>query len=295
MKAGRSKYIAPCILFLCGCAGTPVALGLHGSACSERIRCGPVSHVDAEGSSFFSQAGVEGAFVVMRERDQVITVVNPEIAQRGFLPASTFKIANTLIGLETGVIPDEQFSLRWDGIHREGPKEWDRDHVLQSALMFSVVWFYQEIARRIGAERMQAELNAFNYGNHNIEGGIDSFWLTGGLRISPREQVDFLHRLHVGSLPVAPEHVALVERLTVLDARVGTVLRGKTGLTLQDGVRVAWLVGSVTDARGEFYEYAMLILAKPENDAQTLPLRRSLTRKLLVRSGILPSEMIDEP
>jgi beta-lactamase class D len=94
---------------------------------------------------------------------------------------------------------------------------------------------------------------------------------------------------------VTPEHVALVERLTILDARQGTVLRGKTGLTTQEGIRVAWLVGSVTDAKGAYHEYATLVLAKPEDDAKTLPLRRSLTRKFLVRAGVLPPAMTEEP
>jgi beta-lactamase class D len=245
--------------------------------------------VDEGGAEVFRAASVEGAFVLLDTSRGVTTVINPEIASQGFLPASTFKIPNTLIGLDTGVIPDEHFALKWDGVKRS-VTEWNRDHNLTSAMRHSAVWFYQEIARRIGPGRMQKGVSALAYGNRDISGGIDQFWLDGGLRISPREQVDFIRRLEASELPVPPEHRAIVRRLITLEERPGVTLRGKTGLTIQGDRAVGWLVGSV-DKGGATFIYATLLLAPERELSRMIPLRHTVARRLLARHGVLPADM----
>lgn len=202
----------------------------------------PAEEVDNDAFALFREKNVDGAFVLLDLSTRALVVVNPAQASSGYLPASTFKIPNTLVGLETGVIPDASFSLKWDGKVRGFPgpdgavkpiAEWNRDHDLPSAMKYSAVWFYQEVARRIGPERMSRHIGAFGYGNRDTSGAIDSFWLDGKLRISPREQVEFLRKLHQGELPVKPDHVTLVKKLIELESEGGVTLRGKTGLTRQ--------------------------------------------------------------
>src|SRR5207302_1318723 len=120
---------------------------------------------------------------------------------QAMLPASTFKIPNSVIALETGVVGDpDKDVFKWDGVVRsiEG---WNRDHTLRSAIAASAVPVYQEIARRIGAERMQKYVDLFEYGNRDIGGGVDQFWLTGNLRIDPIQQIDFVDRLRREAQP----------------------------------------------------------------------------------------------
>ncbi|MGB1275197.1 MAG: penicillin-binding transpeptidase domain-containing protein [Nannocystaceae bacterium] len=240
--------------------------------------------VDTQASQIFRDHGFEGAFVLFDPANAIRREVNPEAAGIGHLPASTFKVPNTLIGLETGVIPDVTFSLPWDGKHRS-VKPWNRDHDLASAMKYSVVWFYQEVARRIGESRMQQWVDRFAYGNRNIGGGIDEFWLAGELRISAREQVDFLARLSAGELPVAPENVEVLDEITTLEATDRYVLRGKTGLTLEADTTVGWLVGSVQSASGTVF-FATLLLTEGEQYSRVMPARLKLTRELLARYGI---------
>lgn len=242
---------------------------------------------DPGGQELFRENGVDGAFVLLDEQRGALSIVNPEIASKGYVPASTFKIPNTLIGLTTGVIPDEHFSLPWDGKKRD-VDAWNRDHDLASAMKFSVVWFYQEVARRIGATRMQHHVDAFAYGNRQVSSPIDRFWLDGALRITPLEQVDFLRRLKAGALPVRPEHVALVLRLITLEENKDLVLRGKTGLQIQGDRLVGWLVGFV-DRGGASYVYATLVLAPASEARRIIPLRLELTKQLLARRGVLPA------
>ncbi len=133
------------------------------------------------------------------------------------MPASTFKIPNSIIALETGVVEDPDKDIfKWDGVKRS-IEAWNKDHTLRSAIAVSAVPVYQEIARRIGPERMQKYVDLMDYGNRDIGGGIDQFWLTGNLRIDPMQQIDFLDRLHRGVLPVSRRSQELVRDIIAGD------------------------------------------------------------------------------
>jgi beta-lactamase class D len=233
-------------------------------------------------TKLFADNKVEGTFVILDPKTGEIQTTDAKLAETGFLPASTYKLPNTLIGLETGVVPDEHFALAWDGKDRGRP-EWNRDQDLVSALRDSVVWFYQEIARRVGERRMQAWLDKLGYGNRKPTCAgkpcIDEFWLRGDLRITPLEQVTFLYRLRAGALPVSAAHRDLL--LRILPDQGGFV--GKTGTTRQDGHVIAWLVGYAGDR-----PYALLLRA-PEGDLDRVTaLRRGLAEALLREAHALP-------
>lgn len=182
------------------------------------------------------------------------------------LPASTFKIPNALIALDAGVLKDEKITLKWDG-QKRWMKDWNRDHALPTAMWYSVVWYFQDIAIQVGADRYRTYLSAFNYGNADPSGDVRRFWLDGPLRISPREQVTFLASVYEGKLRVAPRAVDIVkatlelrgeakehvrERLPFVDQIPETVvLSGKTGSAMPDEKPfgpldvVGWFVGAV--------------------------------------------------
>lgn len=280
----RPLPLTASLLALVGaCSGTPTPPASQPAAVAPRPH--PVV-VDAAGYDLFKAAGVDGAFVLLDTKRDVLTVVNPAEAGRRHLPASTFKIPNTLIGLETGVIPATGLRLPWDGTKR-WLDAWNRDHDLPSAMKHSVVWYYQEVARRVGPRRMRALVGAFAYGNRDTgsDQANDRFWLDGPIAIAPLEQVDFLERMRSGKLPVKPAHVALVRRIITLDERPGLVLQGKTGLGHEDDRAVGWLVGYVEKDRRS-YVYATLVLAPRAETKRVMPLRRELTEQLLARRGL---------
>lgn len=241
---------------------------------------------DEEGLALFRERGVTGSFVLLDVATRAKTVVGREDAEARHVPFSTFKIPNTLIGLETGVIGDEHFSLTWDGREREFA-DWNRDQDLASAMQRSTVWFYQEVARRIGAERMRAWVSKLDYGNREVSGPIDAFWLDdGSLRITAHEEVEHIRRLLAGELPVRDESRRIVERI-VPSERVGdAVVHGKTGLGFESGRAMGWIVGWVD--RGEARSIFATHVEAPKTDiARLMPLRRELTHALLARYGVL--------
>lgn len=158
----------------------------------------------------FTDLGTAGTFVGYKVEDYLIIASDKERSGEAKLPASTFKIPNSLIALETGVVTDpDKDVFPWDGVKRS-IEVWNKDHTLRSAIAVSAVPVYQEIARRIGQERMQKYVDLFDYGNRDIGGGIDQFWLTGALRIDPVEQVDFVDRLRRRALPISKRSQDLV-------------------------------------------------------------------------------------
>ena len=203
------------------------------------------SEIRADLAKRFAAEDTVGTFVGYKVDDYLIIASDKNRSGEAMLPASTFKIPNSVIALETGVVEDPNKDIfKWDGVVRsiEG---WNKDHTLRTALSASAVPVYQEIARRIGAERMQKYLDLFEYGNRDIGGGIDQFWLTGNLRIDPVQQVDFVDRLRRGVLPVGKRSQELVRDILPVTKVGDAVIRAKTGLLGAELGKpsLGWLVG----------------------------------------------------
>jgi beta-lactamase class D len=195
----------------------------------------------------FFDLGTEGTFVGYKVDDYLIIASDKVRSGEAKLPASTFKIPNSLIALETGVVVDpDKDVFKWDGVTRS-IEAWNKDHTLRSAIAASAVPVYQEIARRIGQERMQKYVDLFEYGNRDIGGGIDQFWLTGNLRIDPIQQVDFVDRLRRGVLPVSKRSQELVRDILPVTKVGDATIRAKSGLLGAEVGKpsLGWLVGWV--------------------------------------------------
>ena len=206
---------------------------------------------------YYAEEGVSGCFVLYDLQAQTYTIHNPAQADSLFLPASTFKICNSLIALETGVAPDVDFMLPWDSVERQVPA-WNQDTDMRMGFRNSTVWYYQEIARRIGQERMDAWLEKLKYGNAEASGGIDLFWLTGGLRTTPRQQVEFITRLVGNELPLSQRSMDLVKEIMVYDETETYTLRAKTGWGFMGEENIGWFVGYV-EKGGNIHVFANCI------------------------------------
>lgn len=205
----------------------------------------PRSEIRQDLAKHFTDAGTVGTFVGYKTDDYLIVASDTDRSGEAVLPASTFKIPNSVIALETGVVGDPDKDIfKWDGVQRS-IEAWNRDHTLRSAIAVSAVPVYQEIARRIGEERMQKYVDLFEYGNRDIGGGIDQFWLTGKLRIDPIQQVDFVDRLRRGVLPASKRSQELVRDILPVTKAGESTIRAKTGLLGAEADRpsLGWLVG----------------------------------------------------
>jgi beta-lactamase class D len=246
-----------------------------------------------EWKTAFERAGVAGTMLVYDEKADRWHVFDATRARYPYLPASTFKLFNALVALDTGAVKDEYEVIRWDGVVR-GPTgapmaEWNRDNSLASGMRYSTVWFYQEVARRAGQARMQAWIDKAGYGNRDIDGDIDTFWLSGPLRISAEQQVDFLRRLADDKLPFSLRAQETVRRISITEAQPRYVLHAKTGWGTKAAQNAAsddigWYVGWV-ESGGRRWFFAMNMDIHDSDDGGK---RVPLAKQLLSTLGALP-------
>ncbi len=233
----------------------------------------------------FTEEGTAGTFVGYKVDDYLVIASDTDRSGEGQLPASTFKIPNSVIALETGVVSDpDKDVFKWDGVVRS-IEAWNRDHTMRSAIAASAVPVYQEIARRIGAERMQKFVDLFEYGNRDIGGGIDQFWLTGNLRIDPVQQIDFVDRLRRGALPVSKRSQELVCDILPVTKSGDSIIRAKSGLLGAEIGKpsLGWMVGWAEKDTAQ----TVFALNMDVREPRHIPARMKLTQECLSDIGAI--------
>lgn len=230
--------------------------------CASRIP----ADLTAIAGKFFN--GTTGALVIHDLKAGTYGRYNPARCAERFSPKSTFKIPNSLFALETGVIDSIDTIMPWD--QQRDPKQewwdsfgWSKDHTMRSAIQYSVVWFYQEIARRIGGERMKKLVNSIGYGNCDISGPIDQFWLNDTMQISADEQIEFLKKFYLGKLGFSASVTAAVKEILVRQKEDSYTLSAKTGggdlkKGKDAGRYVGWYVGYI-EKGDQVYFFALNI------------------------------------
>lgn len=217
----------------------PVFAVLALASCSDvRIKEHP------EWKTYFDHYGVEGCFEFYDNNKEMAYYYNRERCNTRYSPASTFKIFNSLVGLQTSIAPDEQMVIKWDGVQRWNP-DWNKDLTMKEAFKVSAVPYYQELARRIGREEMQHYLDTVQYGNMRIGDSIDQFWLNDTLKITADEQVGFMKRLYHGELPFNERAQRIVKSMMLQKESADYKLYYKTGWYKGGATDLLWIVGFI--------------------------------------------------
>jgi beta-lactamase class D len=196
-----------------------------------------------EWGKHYADRGIKNACFILRDNNhEAIHYYNKDRCTQRFVPASTFKIFNSLVALETAVAPDDQLVIKWDSVVRQRP-EWNKDMDMREAFKVSNLPYYQEIARRVGPTRMQHYLDTVKYGNMKMEGSIDNFWLNISLQISPDEQTGFLKRLYFSELPFSERSQRIVKTMMLQEQTPNYNLYYKTGTAPVGDKYIYWVVG----------------------------------------------------
>lgn len=201
---------------------------------------------------------------------------NDSISSTRYSPCSTFKITNSLIALESGIARDENYMIAYDSLKiprkpwwdtKEPFNHWGQDQTMRSAIRYSVVWYYQELARRIGEDKMTTFLNKINYGNNDISSGLDNFWLCGSLTISAEEQVEFLKKLYNKKLSgFSDRSQEIVKEIMLYESTEKYKLYGKTGGGDCWEDKLIGLYVGFLETDSNTYVFAMNMLVKEFND-----------------------------
>lgn len=232
-------------------------------------------------------ADVQGAVVVLDIANQKLYSNDFEWAAVQRMPASTFKIPNSIIALETGVVQDDSTLFKWDGTPRR-MKIWEQDLIFRDAFHKSCVPCYQEIARKVGATRMRQMLEKLHFGAMDVnEANIDKFWLVGESAISMLEQIDFLQRFYNSDLPISERTEGIMRKMMVIDETDSYKMSGKTGWAIRDGNNNGWFVGFI-ERDEDVYFFATNVSPNERFNMDMFPrIRGIITNKALKMLGII--------
>jgi beta-lactamase class D len=247
--------------------------------------------IDNSLAKYFEENKVQGTFGIFNNASGQFTIYNlNRFKDSAYLPASTFKIVNALIGLETGRISNEKMVIKWDGITRP-VDAWNRDLTMDSAFKLSSVPYFQEVARRIGKDTMQFWLDSIAYGqryNKAVVGRIDSFWLDNSVKITADEQVGLVKRLYFDQLPFQKRTIRVVKDIMIMEKNSNYTLAYKTGWgTLENGKALGWIVGWVEENRHPHF-FALNLEGAPETN---LEVRMNILKSILRQLGYLQGKM----
>ncbi|MBS1620841.1 MAG: class D beta-lactamase [Bacteroidetes bacterium] len=255
------------------------------------ISCSPDNvKLDKSLGKFFKESKVDGCFALMDNGSGKFTIYNlPRYRDSSFLPASTFKIVNSLIGLQTGKITNDSMVIKWDGITRK-IDTWNKDLTMYDAFRVSSVPYFQEVARRIGKDTMQAWLDTLAYGSKKIKSRVDSFWLDNSLKVTPDEELGLVKRLYFNQLPFFKYNQEIVKKAMLFESNSNYKLSYKTGWGLDEkGDNIGWMVGWIEENRHPYF--FVLNFQSPDPHIDMITIRMKLLKDILKQLGFLEGKM----
>ena len=241
-----------------------------------------------EFKSLLDSLNLHGSILIYDLKEEAYYSNDFEWAAKGQLPASTFKIANSIIALETGIVENDSTLIEWDGSARR-LAVWEQDLSLKEAFHYSCVPCYQEIARKIGLVQMRAFLDKLGYGVMRVDSSnLDLFWLAGESRINQYQQIEFLDALYQAELPISKRTSSIMKRMMIIEKTKDYTLSGKTGWSISNGLNNGWFVGFL-ETNNKIYFVASNIEPRQGFDMNTF----SSIRKPMVLEAFKRIEIID--
>jgi len=213
--------------------------------------------------NYMEENNINGTVVIESLNAHKIHIYNDKRSKERFLPASTFKIINTLIALQEKAVKDENEVIKWDG-QDKGMADWNKDQNMKSEFPISCVWFYQELAKKIENEKFKSYLKKMNYGNSKTGEHVDSFWLDGDLRISAIEQIDVLKNIYREKYTFDSKNYKILKTLMIVDKNESYIVRAKTGVVGSMSPNIGWYVGYIETNDDVIFFACNIDLMKPE-------------------------------
>ncbi len=257
------------------------------------VKCSPNNvKMDDSLAKYFTENKVDGCFALMDNGTGEFTVYNLDrYRDSSFLPASTFKIVNSLIGLQTGKIVNDSMVIKWDGVTRPF-ESWNKDLTMYEAFRASAVPYYQEVARRIGKDTMQFWLDSLSYGTKKITTAIDTFWLDNSLKITPDEELGLVKRLYFNQLPFFKTYQETVKRAMLFENNANYRLGYKTGWGFwneKTGKHFGWIVGWIEENQHPYFFVLNIESADRNFDMTTV--RMKMLKDILKQLGFFDGRM----
>ena len=273
------------LILLSTCSPSTKATKAVGPGINEKVILRP------EFKKYFDQCQVEGSIVLFDDAQKRWVASDTVGIYTEMLPASTFKIINLLIALETKTIADENEVIKWvgktDTLKYGYRPEIYHDMTVREAFRISAGWAFIELSKKIGKDRYMKYLKQCNYGNLDLSRDDSDFWNYGSFGISPVNQVEFLRLLHQEKLPFSVKHMRTVKEVMKTEENAGYSIHSKTGWTREGGTSIGWWVGYLETGKGATF-FATRILTRAKSAGPDLgPCRKEITRSVLRELKVL--------
>ena len=247
---------------------------------------------DAALKLYFDKEKVTGTFGMFNNGNGQFTIYNlNRFKDSAYLPASTFKIVNALIGIQTGRVKDDSSIIPWDGKLR-AMTAWNQDLTMRQAFQYSSVPWYQELARRIGRDTMQRWLDTISYGalkGRAVIKNVDSFWLDNSVKLTADEQLGLVKRLYFNQLPFHKRTMEIVKSMMLQENEAAYKLSYKTGWGITETDRsIGWVVGWIEENRHPYFFALQVESADP--DIPMAEVRMRILKEVLKHYGFFKGD-----
>ena len=240
---------------------------------------------------YFDSCGVEGSVVIYNQSKKEWIVSDTTGILVESLPASTFKVINLLIALETKTIKDEHEIVKWVGstdTSKYGYRpEIYHDMSVKEAFEVSAGWVFVELAKKIGKEQYKKHLTLCGYGNNQLKQADPDFWNFGEFAISPINQVEFLVKLYEERLPFSKGNMGIVKNVMINEQTDHYTIRAKTGWTRDKGINTGWWIGYVENKKDVYFFATRLLQNRKFNRSDFGTCRKEITKKIFKELKII--------
>lgn len=251
------------------------------ASCFLLFSCSPNNVITDHGiKKYFDSAGARGSFGLFDNAEGQFTIYDlAAFKDSAYPPGTSFSIVNTLIGVESGRLANEDMVLPWDGKPAFYPggdtaTAWNRDLSAKQAFAVSAEPFFRQLARRIGKDTMQLWLDSIGYGQRygkfRINNNLDTFWLDHSLKVTADEQLGLVKKLYFDQLPFFKRTMKVVRDLMLQEQNSNYALYYQAG---GDGRSMEWVTGWIEENRHPYFFVVELVDPHQGADRRTEAVR----------------------
>ncbi len=231
---------------------------------------------------YFKQNGVRGTFAIYNNGQSNFIIYNlKRYKDSSYSPASTFNTLNSLIGLQKGIIPNENKVVAQDSIDKASNQIYTGIS-LDSALKSTSYAYFSSLSRAIGEKDMKYWIDSIKYGNKTIK-NIDSFWMNNSLKITPDEALGFIEKVYFNQLPFQKRVQNIVKKTLIKESNANYQLAYQTGITMNEkNHQIGWIVGWVEENK---HPYFFVINTEAENAYNIKTIESTVLKPILKELG----------
>ena len=238
--------------------------------------------INSDLKKYFDSSHVEGSFSFLNNQLGDVTVYNMEVDTQRFSPGTSFDVFTSLVGIQTGKISNENTVIQTDSAK-------DAALSFKQAFKNSSTDFFRALANQIGKANLKLWIDSIGYGNKNISGPVDSFWLNNQLKISADEQLGFVSKLYFNQLSFQNYAQQMVQDQMLQEDNSLYQLSYATGSGHDEKENsIGWVLGWIIENRHVYF--FVTFVKSPERDLDIKPIGVHISKSILKSMGFFKGE-----